>query len=76
MGLIDFGAKNLQDLLVKAPELLEDVPVAFYVFDADGDVAGEQLGFLCRYSKRDNRLGDVGAVDLIFDAVSSLIGNS
>jgi hypothetical protein len=47
---------------------------------ADSDLAlvrivTEQVDFVRSYSKSDGRLADVGAVDLILDAISGLMGN-
>jgi hypothetical protein len=73
--LIDFGINALHEFIVQALELLEEIAPHRDMFDSERDIAGEQLGFVCRHSKRDSGLGDIGAVDLIFDAVSSLVGD-
>ena len=41
----------------------------------DTRIAAEQIDFVRGYSKRDRGLGDVGAVDLVLDAISGLVGD-
>jgi len=41
----------------------------------DTRIAAEQIDFVRNHSKCDGRLADVGAVDLILDAISGLIGD-
>ncbi len=45
------------------------------MLDMDRGIAAEQIDFVRGYSKRDRGLGDVGTLDLILDAISSLVGD-
>ncbi len=42
----------------------------------NGIAAAEQIDLVRSYAKRNSRLGDVRAVDLIFDAIRGLMGDS
>jgi hypothetical protein len=45
------------------------------MLDMDRGIAAEQIDFVRSDSKDDRGLGDVGAVDLILDAISGLVSD-
>ena len=45
------------------------------MLDMDCGIAAEQIDFVHHNAKRDGRLADAGAVDLVLDAISGLVGD-